>query len=230
MAVCAVTLTLSLGMMAPAQAAVVDLMVTLNIINVVDDQGNAAQTLGTPFQQQSIMDVVNTIWNEAGIGVEIKNTTVFTDPAALNGGYSSVSSLVNAGRTAGVLDSDPLVLNVFMVDIRPGDVQYGTNYVAGVAGLGWNGIAFYIGTDLMSWSSWPTIGRVLAHEIGHNLGLPHYDEIVNLMSTSGGNFYLTQAQIDTARNSVFAVAIPEPATLVLLTVGGLWLNRRRRAA
>ena len=247
--VCAVALSLSIGMVSAVQAAIIDLQVTLHIVNVT-----GATTMGTSAQQQSILNVVNNIWSQAGIQVAFKDFTSWTDSNALNGGYSSVTGLMNAGKAAGVVDPDPFVLNVFMVNARPNESPGpGPSSSAGVAGLGWNGMAFFIGSNLMGWGSWQTIGYVLAHEIGHNLNLPHpddygnplavggpaYDNLTNLMysgtlpgisNNASRNVVLTPEQIAIARASVFAAPIPEPATMVMLVIGGLWLNRHRRAA
>ena len=90
------------------------------------------------------------------------------------------------------------------------------------------------------------IAGVVAHEIGHNLGLPHIGILENLMcgggaecppdpaSTTGGTLdggRLTAAQIETARGSNFAVAqvVPVPAAVWMLgsAVGAMFGFRRR---
>ena len=96
----------------------------------------------------------------------------------------------------------------------------------------------------------PGLGSVLiAHELGHNLGLPHVSDASNLMNaTLNGSWTLTQAQVDAilVSNQVqtdlngarfvsitpFAV-VPEPATMLFASVGALWavqLVRRRAIA
>jgi hypothetical protein len=96
----------------------------------------------------------------------------------------------------------------------------------------------------------PGLGSILlAHELGHNLGLPHDADTSNLMNgTLNGNWTLTQAQanvilgsdlVQTDPNGVRFISItpyalvPEPATMVFALVGGLWavqLVRRRAIA
>lgn len=79
------------------------------------------------------------------------------------------------------------------------------------------------------------IASVLAHEIGHNLGLDHLEEAENLMQAGGDadpGQRLNAAQISTALASSFSVPIPEPATIALLVCGGAlaWIRIRRRQA
>jgi len=91
----------------------------------------------------------------------------------------------------------------------------------------------------------PRLGSVLiAHELGHNLGLDHEADVANLMNaTLNGGWKLTQAQANTILASdlvqtdstgarfvsitPFAV-VPEPATMLFTAVGVLCAVQRVR--
>ena len=264
-------LLLSIGFMMSAQAQVaVDKYVTVNFIWVADDAGNnAAPTLGS--KEASVLTIVNSIYAPAGIGIVFKDTpvTTYNDSFTLWGTnpenyydenhwrpdsdfdviFDRAANPNYKPEQGQFLDADPYVLNIFMVQIVPYFEKLGNNYVCGLAYLGGNGIAMWLGPSTGA----QTLAMVLAHEIGHNLGLDHpdeysnpaliagatYDSWTNLMysgtdpdipNSSTRNVQLTPEQIAIARASDFAQSVPEPATLVLLTIGGLLLNRRRRAA
>ena len=60
------------------------------------------------------------------------------------------------------------------------------NSAAGLAFVGGNGITAYVGSNLLTFQSGlEAIASVIAHEIGHNLGLPHIVEAENLMQAGG---------------------------------------------
>ncbi len=85
-----------------------------------------------------------------------------------------------------------------------------------------SGIAQFVGDNLLTFQGGhDVISRVVAHEIGHNLGLQHTaDSIGNLMSPGGTTAQLTPTQIDaifqlTRRNDSVAY-IPSGGTGLVL--------------
>jgi hypothetical protein len=79
------------------------------------------------------------------------------------------------------------------------------------------------------------IAGVVAHEIGHNLGLDHLgDDLPNLMSPGGTTEQLDASQINSVLAlSPYVVSIPEPGTVVLFALGGLVVvatHMRRRSS
>ena len=62
----------------------------------------------------------------------------------------------------------------------------------------------------------------MAHEIGHNLGLPHITEFENLMQEGGApnqGERLNNAQKNAVLASNFATPIPVPSGLLLMATG-----------
>lgn len=113
------------------------------------------------------------------------------------------------------------------------------NTVNGLAFINANGISQHVGDNLpTSLRGQEAAASVVAHEIGHNLGLFHTDPLIplNLMQPGGAPMQgeqLNATQIATALASNFSVPIPEASTLPILAAILLWMplaDRRRRAA
>lgn len=230
--------------------------VTVQAIVVSNDGGtNTATFMGSTTQEASIMSLVDDIWAQAGIDIDwlaedAWNSTFAnegndapyvlpdSDPNTVDDNprpQSDLSTIVSNANTAGKLHADPLVLNMFFVNVSPGHYTYGTNTAAGLAQLPGNDSTMYVGSALPGFlNGREAVASVIAHEIGHNLGLPHVPNTpFNLMQPGGSESdgeQLSESQITTAQNSQYSVLVPEPATLPIFAAALLLLARRRRRA
>lgn len=212
----------------------------MRIVQVADADGaNAAPLFGTASQQANIFSQIDAIWAQAGIDVDFSFAGgTWNSPFALTGTADNndprptddLDLIVAQAGAAGLLAVDPLVINLFLVRIVPGFSQTSNNTSNGLAFLDANGITLWAGPALTDFQNGrDAIASVLAHEIGHNLGLDHLAEIENLMQSGGDGERLNAAQIATALASPFSVPIPEPATWTLLGLGGLMVLIRKRS-
>lgn len=207
------------------------------------DGSNMAEFMGTPIQQAEIMGMVNTIWAQAGIEV-IWQPPSFWDDDFANIGTPGMNNprpnsdlgqvIANAGMEGGLLDPNPNVINMFFVEIAAGFPDLNDNTANGLAFVGGNGITQHVGDNLPGFLlGREVVASVIAHEIGHNLGLFHIVEAENLMQAGGSpnqGERLNAAQIAIALNSQFVRAIPEPGSgLLLVGVIIVGLRRRQRA-
>jgi len=201
--------------------------VNVNLIGVADDDGSDStrMTFGTATQQAEIFSFVDTIYAQAGVDVEFtfrpgtynssfaRIGTPGNNSPRPQGDLSTIRN--NAAAAGGVLSSNANTINVFLVTIVPGFSQLSLNSSAGLATINGNGITYYGGGNLLAFTSGrEVLASVLAHEIGHNLGLSHNSINQNLMQSGGSNDdegqQLDAAQINTIIASRFAVAATTP--------------------
>ncbi len=197
--------------------------VKVNLIAVADDDGtdSTAGMFGTATQQASVFSLVDDIYVQAGVDVEFtfrpgtynssfaRTGTPGNNSPRPTGDLSTIRS--RAGAAGNVLSADPNVLNVFLVSIVPGSSQLSANSSAGLAYVGSNGVTYYGGSSLLGFAGGrEVLASVLAHEIGHNLGLDHNSLNENLMGSGGASDgeRLTAGQIQTILASRFTVAAP----------------------
>ena len=230
---------------------------TVQPIIVSNDNGsNTAAFMGNASQEAGIKQNIGLIWGQAGIQVNWLTPNFWNNTFANFGTVASpatrplseFNSILTAGQTAGVSAPSNL-LSMYFINIVPGFPEAGAPNP--LSPLGAEGLATVDGpgSTIRIGASLPgavlmgdPLGRqlaakVIAHEIGHNLGLLHIDEAANLMLNSdptpaqnGINARLNAGQILAARSSQFVTAVPEPSSAMLiiwLAVVGIMLRRRR---
>jgi len=181
---------------------IVERVVVQPIVVSDDDGSNTATSFGTPQQEVAIKEVIDRIYSQAGITVEFLPTNRFNSTFA-NGAQDDVGNdvfrfnqIISDGDAAGVGSSDPTVVDLYFTTQTPGnnDPVFGN----GRGFVGSSGIV--VSVDRIESSSFArdVNARLIAHEIGHNLGLDHTDGINTLLTPGSVSRILTQDQIDIA--------------------------------
>lgn len=202
--------------------------VTVQPIIVADNNGsNRAEFFGTSAQQSIIEGFIDDIWAQAGIDVDFLPSTTWNSTDANNN--LSLFPTINAADAAGVNNSDPNVINMYFVNMMGGGAP-GENSASGVGVVDGNGVRQFVGTNLLDFTGGQeVIASVVAHEIGHNLGLPHIVMADNLMQAAGSSNdgeELNSAQIATALNSGLSVDVsvtPPPPPPPVPVPAAAWL-------
>jgi MYXO-CTERM domain-containing protein len=208
--------------------------------------GDIATYFGIPSQQAEIESYVDVIWAQAGIDVTFLSATSWVSSFAYNGYPEDYTSTMRPTvdlstlTATGPLNPDPTVLNMFFVEIVPGFSSTSLWSSNGLAFLDANGVTMFVGSNLLTFTTGlEGIAGVVAHEIGHNLGLDHSVEAQNLLAEGGSpdpGHRISAAQIATvftngagADGYDLLIPVPEPAAAVLgvIALGLAGLRRRR---
>jgi hypothetical protein len=154
------------------------LMVPLTVFIIQNNQALGSQR--TQEDVARLVEQANRVWEQAGITLELQD----------------VYTLTRSDTEIQLLYKDP---HAFAREL--GGLEHGAIYVALVESLqGLNGVSFG-GVPLIAVADYTTVYdfRVLAHEVGHKLGLGHVVNTQALMHQGANGFDLSLQEITTAR-------------------------------
>lgn len=166
--------------------------VVVQPIRVSRTDGTAAVTFGTPASETYIKEQINRAWAQVGVWIHWLPMAEYTSNFAYQGTgnyetekrpMSDLDAIVS-GAPSPPKSPDATVINLFFVEIVPWFNHLPDNYVNGLAFVDANGITAHVGSSLVGYNGGrDAIASVLAHEIGHNLGLEHIEATDNLMKS-----------------------------------------------
>ena len=182
-----------------------------------NDGSNTASFFGNAATQLELENLIDDIFAQANVDVVWENTVSYNNTFANTGTagarpVSDLNRIVNEGDDAGVGSSNPNVIDAYFVQRAAGFGTVGDNTANGLAFVNASGTTIHVGDNLLNFQNGlEVIAGVVAHELGHNLGLNHVQAPSNLLNSgqlpSNGNNFITNGQISTIHNSQFTTPI-----------------------
>ncbi len=154
--------------------------IVIQPIIVANDNGsNRANFFGNAQQEAAIKARISEIYSQAKVRVRWlapkfwNNTTANVGSGSGTRPQSDMFSVVAEGDRVGKGSSDPKVVDMYFIAKLP-VVPINDSQVGGFATLDASGLTVEVGSRLIGTSAGQRlIAQVVAHEVGHNLGLGH---------------------------------------------------------
>ena len=183
-------------------------------IVVSNNNGSDTATFfGNAATQLELENLIDDIFAQANVDVVWENTVSYRNTFANIGNSGTrpttdLNRIVDEGDDDGVGSSNPNVVDAYFVQRAPGFGTVSDNTANGLAFVNASGTAIHVGDNLLNFQNGlEVIAGVVAHELGHNLGLNHVQAPSNLLNSgqlpSNGNNFITSNQISTIQNSRF---------------------------
>ena len=183
-----------------------------------NDGSDTATYFGDAVTQLEIENLIDDIFAQANVDIIWENVVSYDNSFANNGNdgtrpFSDLNTIVDDGDDDGVGSPNSNVIDAYFVQRSAGFGNVTDNTANGLAFVNASGTTIHVGDNLLRFQNGlDVIAGVVAHELGHNLGLNHVEAASNLLNSgstiaSNGNNFITTRQISTIHNSSITVGI-----------------------